>query len=291
MPPQHPSGKRPRPGADTFDIGCPDNGHRDARDFLAQHDVVCARLEDGVLVVQVCAALAGGNKTGAHLDPRIARLYGAGKCTGSAYPASADQRFAERCQLIQQLLRCQCPGVSAGTIIYTDKTVNTAIQGFFGPPAAGDIVVHRDAFCCGPVHYPARIAQCRDQQWHLFLQGYIQPAVDPLQVFFRASLDNQVNANRLAGQTADIAQPRAEFVAVHITQAQRLDDAYTTCLGDCGDQFGVGAGVHGATDQRDIDTEATAELSGQRTVLFQDRSASGLPHWQLCRRRCRESPP
>ena len=74
--------------------------------------------------------------------------------------------------------------MSAGAIIHTDKTVNSALQGFFRPTAVSDIMVYRDTRGPGFIHHPAWIAQRGNKKGDVLLQGDLHPLMYTLQVPF-----------------------------------------------------------------------------------------------------------
>ena len=149
--------------------------------------------------------------------------------------------------------------MATGAVIDADKTIDTAVQRLLRPVTTGDIVIDRDPGGMRPVNDPAWITQRRHQERHLFLQGDIEPLMDPLQVGFRTLLDNQIHADRFTGKTADVAQAFAELMAMHITQAQRLHNADAARFRDRRHQLRIRAGVHGPADQRYLDAQRLTE--------------------------------
>ena len=168
--------------------------------------------------------------------------------------------------------------MATGPVIDTDQTIHSALKGLFRPFPVSRIMVNGHARGPGPVDHPARIAQGGYKKRNLLFQRDLHPLMHPLQIFLRAPLDDQIHPDRFPGKTADSAQPFTKAIAVYIGQTQGLHNPDTSGLGHRRDQLRIRAGVHGAADQRDINTQCTAEISlcFHSRVLFQARSTSAL---------------
>ena len=103
-PPQHPFRCRSGPGANTLDIGCPDDRYRYAGDLLRQDNVLFSCLQNRILVIGMRAAFGGGDKPRTQLDTCIPQLNGLRILCRRTDTAGTDQRLPKRAQLIQQLL-------------------------------------------------------------------------------------------------------------------------------------------------------------------------------------------
>ena len=129
-------------------------------------------------------ALGGGNKPGTQLRTRVPHRHNLckpGRCTDAP---GAHQRLAQRSDFLQQLRWRHRAGMSTGTLIDADKTINAAVKCLLCPAPVSDIVIHRDSGRTGPINDPARISECRHQERHLFFQCNIKPLMHTLQVLF-----------------------------------------------------------------------------------------------------------
>lgn len=86
------------------------------------------------------------------------------------------------------------------------------------------------------------------------------PPLHPLHIDLRRLLDERIEPDRRVGQRANEADPLAQVVAVDERHRDRLNDPDPAGVGGGVDQLRVGARVHGAADQRNVDPHLSGEL-------------------------------
>jgi hypothetical protein len=210
--------ERPGPRAHPLDLRRAEDGDGHAGDPLGEHDVVLGRVHERLLVRRVGAAFRGRDEARAHLYASIPEPEGAHEVLGLADPARADERQAERGQLLRQLLRALRPGVAAGAVVDGDQAVDAGVEPLLPPLQLSDVVVNDCVGGARPLDHPARVAEGGDEETDPLLEGDVDPLLHPLAIATRRLLDERVHADRAVGERADVAQPGAELVPVHVRQ-------------------------------------------------------------------------
>ena len=81
-------------------------------------------------------------------------------------------------------------------------------------------------------------------------------------------LDQGVHADGFpVGESPDEPQALPKIVAVNEREGYRLDDPDPACLGNRRNQFRIAARVHGAADERDVDTCCPRKLAHRCSLL------------------------
>jgi len=94
--------------------------------------------------------------------------------------------------------------MSSGPIIDADEAIDTATQRLFCKAFFGDIVVDGNAGGSGTLYHPTRVSERSNQKGDFFFQRYFQPLTNTLQVFSGAAFYDQIDANGLVGEGADV---------------------------------------------------------------------------------------
>ena len=129
--------------------------------------------------------------------------------------------------------------MAAGAVVHANESIHAGIECLFCVRAIGHVVVDGDPGSTRTLHHPVGLAQCRDQKRHTLLQGNVEPFICPLQVFLRTLLNDQVHADGLVGERADVLQALAKAIAVHVGQAQWLHNADAAGRRHCCHQFRI----------------------------------------------------
>jgi len=148
--------------------------------------------------------------------------------------------------------------------VYRDEAVDAGVLSLLAPFPLGDVVIDMTAGGMDPVAHPTGIPQRGDEKTDPFLQGDRDPFHHALVISPRRGLDERVHAHRLGGEPPDVPEPFAELVAMDVRERNRLDDPDAAGIGDRGDQLRIAARVHGAADQRHLDSRVSRESSDHR---------------------------
>ncbi len=131
---------------------------------------------------------------------------------------------------------------------------------------------------------PLRIAERGDEEAHALFERDVDPPAHALEIGLVARLDERVEPDRLRGQRADVTQPGAELVAVHVGERDRLHHAEPAGLAHGGDELGVRARVHGSADQRNL--HAGMPREGRLHRINRSSAARGAARGRVASARC-----
>ena len=141
--------------------------------------------------------------------------------------------------------------VPARSRVDADQAVDPRGLGFLCPSPRCDIVVHDPS---DRVHFlddPIRVPESGNKEADALLEGDVDPFPHSIFVNLRRLLDQCVEPDRFRGQLANSANAFSEFVSMDKLHRDGLDDPDASGLRYSGDELWVGAGIHGAADERE----------------------------------------
>ena len=106
---------------------------------------------------------------------------------------------------------------------------------------------------------PARVPKRRHVEFHVGLEGLVDPLAHPVLISLHALLDDRVEAEGLGGELACAGETLFEAVAVDVGEGERLYHPQGSSLAHRGAELRVAAWIHRTADQGDLDTGVFCE--------------------------------
>ena len=109
-----------------------------------------------------------------------------------------------------------------------------------------------DNSTCGMnlIDHHSGVSQGREKKSNALFKGNVDPLIHTFLVTAKRMFEQDIHANRFVGQVTDASQSVTKIEPVNRGERHGLDHAQATGFTDCGNQFGVAAGKHGAANQR-----------------------------------------